>query len=44
MVARTLPGGTFAMAEDLTVTRLGYGAMQRPAPASWARPRTATPP
>jgi len=28
MTAQTLPGGTFAMAEDLTVTRMGYGAMQ----------------
>jgi len=28
MAAQTLPGGTFAMAEDLTVTRVGYGAMQ----------------
>src|SRR2546427_7481930 len=28
MAAKTLPGGTFTMAEDLTVTRMGYGAMQ----------------
>jgi pyridoxine 4-dehydrogenase len=28
MVASTLPGGTFTLAEDLTVTRMGYGAMQ----------------
>ena len=28
MVAKTLPGGTFTLAEDLTVTRMGYGAMQ----------------
>ena len=28
MAAQTLPGGTFTMAEGLTVTRLGYGAMQ----------------
>ncbi len=28
MATQTLPGGTFAMAEDLTVTRMGYGAMQ----------------
>src|SRR5258708_11240423 len=26
--AKTLPGGTFTMAENLTVTRMGYGAMQ----------------
>ncbi len=44
MVAMTLPGGTFTMAEDLTVTRTGYGAMQLAGPASSARPRTATPP
>jgi pyridoxine 4-dehydrogenase len=29
MAAETLPGGSFTMAEDLTVTRMGYGAMQR---------------
>jgi aryl-alcohol dehydrogenase-like predicted oxidoreductase len=28
MVAKALPGGTFTLAEDLTVTRMGYGAMQ----------------
>lgn len=28
MAANTLPGGTFTMAGDLTVTRVGYGAMQ----------------
>ena len=28
MAVKTLPGGTFTMAEDLTVTRMGYGAMQ----------------
>lgn len=28
MAAKTLPGGTFTMAEGLTVTRMGYGAMQ----------------
>lgn len=28
----TLPGGTFTMAEDLTVTRIGYGAMQLAGP------------
>jgi pyridoxine 4-dehydrogenase len=28
MAAQTLPGGTFTMAEGLTVTRTGYGAMQ----------------
>ena len=29
MAAKTLPGGTFTMAEDLTVTRMGYGAVMR---------------
>jgi aryl-alcohol dehydrogenase-like predicted oxidoreductase len=28
MVPKTLPGGTFTLAKDLTVTRMGYGAMQ----------------
>jgi pyridoxine 4-dehydrogenase len=28
MVANPLPGGTFKLAKDLTVTRMGYGAMQ----------------
>jgi aryl-alcohol dehydrogenase-like predicted oxidoreductase len=28
MATQTLPGGTFTMAEGLTVTRMGYGAMQ----------------
>jgi hypothetical protein len=26
MAATTLPGGTFTMGGDLTVTRMGYGA------------------
>ena len=39
MVARTLPGGTFAMAEDLTVTRLGYGAMQLAGPGVFGPPK-----
>src|SRR5215210_1772067 len=32
MTSTTLPGGTFTMAEDLTVTRMGYGAMQLAGP------------
>ena len=28
MPAKTLPGGTFIVGQDLTVTRMGYGAMQ----------------
>src|ERR1700732_453998 len=39
MVARALPGGTFAMAEDLTVTRLGYGAMQLAGPGVLGPPK-----
>ena len=44
MVARTLPGGTFTMAEDLTVTRMGYGAMQLAGPGVFGPPPTATRP
>ena len=39
MVARTLPGGTFTMAEDLTVTRLGYGAMKLAGPGVLGPPK-----
>jgi len=35
----TLPGGTFTMAEDLTVTRMGYGAMQLAGPGVFGPPR-----
>jgi pyridoxine 4-dehydrogenase len=38
MAAQTLPGGTFAMAEDLTVTRVGYGAMQLTGPRVFGPP------
>jgi aryl-alcohol dehydrogenase-like predicted oxidoreductase len=38
MTAQTLPGGTFAMAEDLTVTRVGYGAMQLAGPHVFGPP------
>jgi aryl-alcohol dehydrogenase-like predicted oxidoreductase len=34
----TLPGGTFTMAEDLTVTRMGYGAMQLAGPGVFGPP------
>jgi pyridoxine 4-dehydrogenase len=33
-----LPGGTFAMAEDVTVTRVGYGAMQLAGPGVFGPP------
>ncbi len=34
-----LPGGTFTMADDLTVTRMGYGAMQLAGPGVFGPPR-----
>jgi aryl-alcohol dehydrogenase-like predicted oxidoreductase len=34
----TLPGGTFTMAEGLTVTRVGYGAMQLAGPGVFGPP------
>jgi pyridoxine 4-dehydrogenase len=39
MTANTLPGGTFTMAEDLTVTRVGYGAMQLAGPGVFGPPK-----
>ena len=39
MAAETLPGGTFVMAEDLTVTRVGYGAMQLAGPGVFGPPK-----
>jgi pyridoxine 4-dehydrogenase len=38
MSAKTLPGGTFTMADDLTVTRMGYGAMQLAGPHVFGPP------
>ena len=38
MAAGRLPGGTFSMAEDLTVTRVGYGAMQLAGPHVFGPP------
>ncbi len=38
MAATTLPGGAFTMAEDLTVTRMGYGAMQLAGPHVFGPP------
>jgi pyridoxine 4-dehydrogenase len=38
MTTTTLPGGTFAMTEDVTVTRLGYGAMQLAGPHVFGPP------
>jgi len=34
-----LPGGTFTLADDLTVTRMGYGAMQLAGPHVFGPPR-----
>lgn len=39
MTAETLPGGTFTMAEGLTVTRMGYGAMQLAGPGVFGPPK-----
>jgi pyridoxine 4-dehydrogenase len=39
MTAQGLPGGTFTMAEGLTVTRMGYGAMQLAGPHVFGPPR-----
>jgi pyridoxine 4-dehydrogenase len=38
MTTTTLPGGTFAMTEEVTVTRLGYGAMQLAGPHVFGPP------
>jgi pyridoxine 4-dehydrogenase len=38
MDATTLPGGSFTMAEGLTVTRMGYGAMQLAGPGVFGPP------
>jgi len=38
MTTTTLPGGTFTMGEDLTVTRMGYGAMQLAGPQVFGPP------
>jgi pyridoxine 4-dehydrogenase len=35
----TLPGGTFALAPDLVVTRMGYGAMQLAGPGVFGPPK-----
>src|SRR5271155_653124 len=39
MAAQKLPGGTVTMAEDLTVTRVGYGAMQLAGPGVFGPPK-----
>jgi pyridoxine 4-dehydrogenase len=39
MTTTTLPGGTFTIASDLTVTRMGYGAMQLAGPGVFGPPK-----
>ena len=39
MAVTTLPGGTFTMSEGLTVTRMGYGAMQLAGPGVFGPPK-----
>jgi pyridoxine 4-dehydrogenase len=38
LATKTLPGGTFTMGGDLTVTRMGYGAMQLAGPHVFGPP------
>src|SRR5262249_12906869 len=38
MATKALPGGTFTLAEGLTVTRMGYGAMQLAGPHVFGPP------
>jgi pyridoxine 4-dehydrogenase len=38
MAAKTVPGGTFSLAEGLTVARMGYGAMQLAGPHVFGPP------
>jgi pyridoxine 4-dehydrogenase len=38
MITETLPGGTFTLTEGLTVTRMGYGAMQLAGPHVFGPP------
>ncbi len=39
MTPTTLPGGTFTLADDLTLTRMGYGAMQLAGPHVFGPPK-----
>ena len=38
-MSTSLPGGNLKLAEDLTVSRVGYGAMQLAGPGVWGPPR-----
>jgi pyridoxine 4-dehydrogenase len=39
MTTTSLPGGTYALTEELTLTRMGYGAMQLAGPGVFGPPR-----
>ena len=39
MASTTLPGGTFKVADDLILTRMGYGAMQLAGPHVFGPPK-----
>ena len=39
MTTNELPGGALSLAEDLTLTRVGYGAIQLAGPVAWGPPR-----
>ena len=39
MASTTLPGGTFELADDLILTRMGYGAMQLAGPHVFGPPK-----
>ncbi len=39
MTTTTLPGGTCTLADDLTLTRMGYGAMQLAGPHVFGPPK-----
>jgi aryl-alcohol dehydrogenase-like predicted oxidoreductase len=38
-MANTVPGGTLALADDLTISRMGYGAMQLAGPGVFGPPK-----
>ena len=42
MITNALPGGTFKLANDLALSRVGYGAMQVAGPHVFGRPPSAT--
>src|ERR1700730_13203040 len=39
MTSTALPGGTLTLADDLTISRMGYGAMQLAGPGVFGPPR-----